>query len=248
MLTGRTRTLRGGRRAVASIEFAAIAPVMFLMVAGVFDLTKAVVLWEQVHNTAHQVAISATNVSINPDGTTSITPSQAQEAMSIIFAQMPWVRQGIETGTRSVTLSSVAFVPITSSSCTQTASNNCYSAQVAWSVGYGGGNQSGVTPFTVVTRSCTPLTQITPTAQLQMNQTPLNTLRTANVTLPDAVIVADVHYKYTPFFLKFLTGAVDFWATASYPARSGSSVANLNLQYTTYTGSNGTQCTVPSTA
>ncbi len=234
------------RSGIASIEFALVAPVLFLMVSGMFDTAKALILEAQVDDCARFIAISATTASVNTDKTTSLSAASAQQAMSLIYAFMPWVRSGLEHGQRSVTLTSVAFVPITSG-CTVTTANNCYKADVAFSVSYGGGGQTSVTPFTVITRSCGTLTQITPTAQIPNGQTQLTILRTAGVAKPDALMIADVHYRYTPFFLKFLTGPIDFWATSMWSARSGSTSQNNSqtLQYTTYTGSDGTgNCTL----
>jgi Flp pilus assembly protein TadG len=234
------------RSGVASIEFALVAPMLFLMVSGMFDTSKALIIEHQVDDCARFIAISATTASVQTDKTTSLSAASAQQAMSLIYAFMPWVRSGIEHGKRSVTLTSVAFVPITSG-CTVTTSNNCYNAEVAFSVSYGGGGQTSVTPFTVITRSCGTLTQITPSAQLKNGQTQLTVLRTASVAKPDALMIADVHYQYTPFFLKFLTGPIDFWKTAKWSARSGSTSqsSSQTLQYTTYTGTDGTgNCTV----
>jgi Flp pilus assembly protein TadG len=227
------------RSGVASIEFALVAPMMFLMIEGMFDTSKALILEHQVDDCARFIAISATTASVNTDKTTSLSQASAQQAMSLIYAFMPWVRSGVEDGPRSVTLSSVAFVPITSG-CTVTASNNCYNAEVAFSVSYGGGAQHSVTPFTVITRSCGTLLQITPTAQIPTGQTQLTILRTASVAKPDALMIADVHYRYTPFGfpLKFVVGPIDFWATSMWSARSGATSQNNSqtLQYTTYTG------------
>ena len=48
----------------------------------------------------------------------------------------------------------------------------------------------------------------------------LTSLPTANVTTPDPILVADVHYQYTPLFFNFFTGPIDFWACGLWPVRS----------------------------
>jgi len=236
------RCLGRNRSGIAAIEFSFVAPMLFLMVSGSFDVAKALILKHQVADAAHLIAISATAVSISDSSkATSITDTAAQQAMSIVFAEMPWLKINIEQGTRSVTLTSVGFFPV--QGCTPTSTNNCYNARVAFSVYYGGGNQSGATKFGKILRSCGTLTQIAHDAPLKIDQTQISVLRTAEVAKPDALLIADVNYKYTPVFLKVLTGSIDLWATSMSPARSGDSVsqgASQGVQYTTFSGSGGT--------
>jgi len=235
-------SLAHSRSGIAAIEFSFVAPMLFLMVSGSFDVAKALILKHQVEDTSHLVAISATTVSVIANSKiTTITDTAAQQAMSLVYAEMPWVRSGVEQGKRSVTLTSVAFIPVPS--CTPTPLNNCFSAKVAFSVGYTGGAQSSATPFTQVVRPCGALTQITHNAIIPNGQTQLGILRTAEVAKPDALLIADVHYQYTPTFLKFVTGKLDFWSTTMVAARSGDTTlqgASQGVQYTTFTGSGGT--------
>lgn len=222
-------------RAIAAMEFALIAPVMFLMVAGVFDLSKGIILWQQVYNAAHTIPVSASILSVQPDKTTSLTAAQVQETTSAIYAEMPWIRDGIEQGIRSVTLSSITFTQ-TNPACIPLPLIPCgYTASVAWSVPYndnrGTGGNSG---FTKVTRACGNPTQIAPTQPLTKLQTPMTVLRTLNISAPDPILVADVHYQYTPMFLRFLTGPLDFWATGYWSARTGDPTKTQSQQYTRY--------------
>ena len=59
-------------------------------------------------------------------------------------------------------------------------------------------------------------------------------LRTLNISVPDPILVADVHYQYTPMFLRFLTGPLDFWATGYWSARTGDPAKTVAQQYTRY--------------
>ena len=246
MLSGPFHLLRSSRRGIAAIEFALIAPLFGTMIIGVFDTAKAVILWEQVQNTAHLVATSAATVStINPDKSTTLSAAAAQQSMSIIYAEMPWVRSLIEQGQRSVTLTSVEFKPL-SNGCTPTAGQNCYAANVAWSAAYAGGQAGNAAQFvqgSTALRACGSLTQLTPKASIPVGMTPLTVLRTANVSQPDAIIVADVHYQYSPMFFRFVTGKIDFWSTYHHSVRIGTTTVSPGLQYTLYGGSSASNAT-----
>ncbi len=228
------RVLRA-TRGVAGLEFALIAPVMFLMVAGVFDMSKGIILWQQVYNAAHTIPVSASILSVQPDKTTSLTVEQVQETTSAIYAEMPWLRDGIEQGQRSVTLTSVTFTQ-TNPICVPLPLVPCpYTASVAWSVPYKDSRGTGgVSGFTQVVRACGNPTQVAPTQQLTKTQTPLTVLRTLNISAPDPILVADVHYQYTPMFLRFLTGPLDFWATGYWSVRTGDPAKTVAQQYTRY--------------
>ncbi len=232
--------LAGARRAIAAMEFALVAPMFGILIMGTFDAAKAVILWAEVQNTAHLVATSATNVSvINADRSTTLSAAAAQQSMSIIYAEMPWMRNTVEQGQRSVTLTSVEFKPI-GITCTQVAGQNCYLANVAWSVAYAGGQAPNAAQFqqnAAVLRPCGVQIQTTPTATIPLGLTQYNVLRTANVTQPDAILVADVHYRYTPRFVRFITGPLDFSATYYTSVRIGATTVPPGQQYTTYNGS-----------
>ncbi len=220
---------------VASIEFALIAPVLLMLIIGGFDVSRAMLLWQQVWLTAHNVSLSATNIAVQTDKTSTLTPGQAQQAMSIVYAAMPTVRNGAASGARSITLTSVDFIPV--ANCTPvTGSTNCYVASVVWSVTYGGGGQAG---WTAVTRSCGPLVQIQPTANLPIGITQLGVVTSLNVNNPDPSIIADVHYQFTPMPFDIFMKKQDFWATAIFSTRTGAT-ASVTTQYATYTGTDGT--------
>ncbi len=219
---------------MASLEFALIAPLLLMMMIGAFDVSRAMLLWQEVWLAAHNISLSATTIAVQSDKTSTLTPNQAQQAMSIVYAVMPTIRNGAATGVRSVTLTSVDFVP--QIGCLPGALVNCYTASVVWSVSYNGGGQSG---WTQVLRNCGTLTQIQPTAALPPGQTQLTVLTTQGVASPDPSIIADVHYQFTPMAFDLFLGKRDFWATAIFSTRTGAT-PSVTTQYATYTGTDGT--------
>ena len=98
------------RRGTVALEFALIAPLLLIFIIGVYDTSKAMLLYQQVYNAAHTVTITASNVSEQADGSTSLTVEEVQQVLSAIYAEMPLVAAGVEKGTRSATLTSVTFV------------------------------------------------------------------------------------------------------------------------------------------
>ncbi len=222
--------LRSARRAIATLEFALIAPVMFVLLSGTYDVARVLILWSEVNDAANTIAITATNIAVaNADGTVQITYSQAQQALSLVYAEMPWVRLGIEQGARTASLSSISFQAVTGS-CTPSSSQNCYIPVVGFSLAYAdsvklAGNTPGNTSsFSAgnATRSCTAtITQIGPTDAYKTGQTALNTLRTDNVTSPDPIMVADVSYTYTPIYHFITGGTIVLQRTVFSPLRSG---------------------------
>ena len=217
-----------GRRGNVAVEFALIAPVLMIFIIGVFDVSKAMLLYQQVYNAAHTISISASNVAVQPDGSTSLTVAEVQQVLSAIYAEMPMVSARVETGRRSVTLSSITFVQ-DNPACVPTPTDTCNSTPYpAWSVGYTGGNATG---FTVATRACGALEQESATG---LRSGDLTSIPTAGITNPGPILVADVHYQYTPLFLNFVTGPIDFWATSFWPVRSTPASNPAAPAYTRY--------------
>ena len=156
----RPKSCQGTARYV-SIEFALISPSLILVVIGVLDIARALILYQQVYNAAHTIPLSASSIAVQPDLTTSLTVDQVQQALSAIYAEMPWIRSGTETGLRSVTMSSVTFV--------QEVPTCVPSATVVvpqYPMLPGACLIKAATPdgFTDVVRACGTLKQTTPTA------------------------------------------------------------------------------------
>ena len=216
--------MRLNRRGSVAVEFAFIVPLMMTFIVAVYDLSKAMILYEEVDNASHTIPLSASILAVQPDGSTTLTSTQVQQALSAIYAEIPMIRSGIAGGTRSVTMTSVIFKP-NPSTCT---SNCTYVPNVAWSVPY---NDANATGFTSVKRACGTLAQTVPTGGTSSS---LTSLRTASVTNPDPILVVDVHYQYTPMFLYFITGAIDFWSSGYWPVRSVATGSSPLKRYTTF--------------
>jgi Flp pilus assembly protein TadG len=105
------------RRAVAALEFALVAPIMGVMILGVFDASRALLAWQQTQNAAQAIAQAAEKLSVVTSSTTpQLTSAQMQEAMSTIYAEMPGLSAGstpgsggVLAGYYAVTLSEVLF-------------------------------------------------------------------------------------------------------------------------------------------
>ena len=227
------RQLRACRRGIAAMEFALVAPVFFVMVIGVSDLSEAMIVQQQVYNAAHMIPISASSLAVQPDKSTALTATQVQQTLSAIFAAIPRLRNGSLTGQTSVTMSSVTFIQA-DSACNPAKATCAMVPRVVWSVPYvdpPGRNPNNGNSFQSVTRPCMQLGQVSPT---QGSGSDLTTLPTANVTNPDPILVVDVHYQFTPNFFKFITGPIDFWASGYWSVRSVDPNAAVSLHYTRY--------------
>jgi Flp pilus assembly protein TadG len=225
--TALQKRLAKSRRGIVAIEFALIAPSLAILVIGVFDVARATILYQQICNAAHNIPLVASSIAVQPDLTTSLTVEQVQQALSAIYAEIPWIRNGTEVGTRSITMSSVTFVQ-TVPACVPSATVACATRPyVTWSVAYQGGNAVG---FSNIVRACGVLKQ---TAAGGGAASDLTSLRTAGVGNPDPILVVDVHYQYTPMFFDFLTGPIDFWASGYWPVRVAPNTT-LAQQYTRY--------------
>jgi Flp pilus assembly protein TadG len=167
------------------MEFALIAPVMVLMLFGVYELCNMAIVYEEVQNAAHSIPASASNLAVQGlNGSTYLTYAQVQLTASEIWGEIPELRSGFEDGSKYVTISSVAFIPTLppaapanqnpqpSSTCTPVkGGQTCnYTPTVIWSVAYGGGTSArSFTQDSSVLRSCTGA----PTYGAQSNATVL---------------------------------------------------------------------------
>jgi hypothetical protein len=227
------RRLRADRRSTAAIEFALIAPLLLVLSGGVYDLCSAVLVYNEVTTAATTIVASASSAAVNLDGSTAISYDEVQQAESGIWADIPGLRTGLQSGqVKSVTISSIDFQP--PSTCPTGSNCNPYTAYVMWSVSYTGGATSGAN-FANKIRICSPsgansdglggekqvaassglngsnFTYTLPTAGLSAY--------TPDPTGPAPVLVADVVFSYTPLFSVFKT-PFTFVGTAIWPVRS----------------------------
>lgn len=194
------------RSGTPALEFALIAPVMFSILAGTYDVTQILIAMRQVTSAAQQVVQIATEQAVQPDQTISLTTQQAYQAQTAIYAIMPRLRTGVDTSEYSVTLSAIVLVA-TPRGCV--AGNGCtYVANTAWSTALSLGLK--------VRRLCGVVTQVAPTEPVTMTSLP-----TWGMTTVTSVVVADVIYKYQPLFSGFITGPITFQRTSFLPPRAG---------------------------
>jgi Flp pilus assembly pilin Flp len=249
------RRWRAERRSAAAIEFALIAPLLLVLSGGVYDLCGAVLVYNEVTTAATTIVASASNAAVNLNGSTALSYGQVQQAESGIWADIPGLRTGLQTGqVKSITISSIDFKP--PGTCQSGSNCNPYTAYVMWSVSYTGGATSGAS-FANNIRTCSPTgansdglggeKQVAASSGLNSSDFTY-TLPTASLsaytpdpTGPAPVLVADVVFSYTPLFSVFKSPFI-FVSTAIWPVRSvkpaqpivngGSTIQPLAQQFT----------------
>ena len=247
--------LRHVTSAVAALEFGIIAPVMAVLVLAVFDISKAAILWEQVWRASRTIAESATTLAIQPDGSSSLTGEQADQALSAVLVEIPWLRLGIATSlpangapVASAVLTSVNYVP--QPNCT----SGCkYVANVEWSKAYAyphfGVGSAVLRPCSVTTivngktETTNNLVQRAPGLPFSLNaistadvaSLPSDNINGITISVPDSFLMADVHLTFTPYYFAFITGPVTFTATSYLPVRSNVAGALANTIGTSLT-------------
>lgn len=210
-----TRLIRGAcrlapallrdRSGSPAIEFALVAPVMFGILAGSYDITQALIAMRRATSTAQEIVQIATEQAVQPDQSNALTVQQAYQAMTAIYAMIPGLKTGTDTSPFSVTLSAIVFTP-PASGCV--AGSGCtYVGSVIWSVSLPQGSQ--------VTR-CGVVTQVSTDQQATISSLP-----TSGMTTLTSVVVADMSYKYQPLFSGFITGPITLQRTAFLPPRTG---------------------------
>lgn len=214
------------RSGTPAIEFALIAPVMFTILAGSYDVTQIFIAMRQVTSTAQEVVQIGTEQAVQPDQSNALTVAQAKQAMTAIYAMIPRLRSGADTSQYSVTLSAIVFVTdtgcVVGGACT-------YVGIVRWSVALPSPGQA------VTRRPCGPVTQVAPDQQATLTSLP-----TSGMTTLTSVLVADVSYRYQPLFSGFVTGPITLQRTAFLPPRAGT--PSQYVQYKANTSNNPAVC------
>jgi Flp pilus assembly protein TadG len=202
------------RRGMVALEFAMISPVLVTMVLGAWDTARALIVWQETLVASEWIAFTAQTLAVQPDLSTNLTPTYATVAMTTLYGAMPKIRENLYKGVYSVTLSAASFT---------TAQDGTVTANLLWSVPLTEGNSPPM--INNVTRTCgAPIPQVDKWPQ---NATNLQVVATLAVTLPASIVIADVHYQYTPSFFNFLTGPIDFWESYQLPNLAGSATQLL---------------------
>ncbi len=187
------------REGIAALEFALLTPVMVIILAGLFDIGQAVITYRRVTDTAHQVALIATELAVQPDHSLNVTPQEALQSASAIYAFFPEFRTNLAKTKYTVTLSSIAY---------QVDKQGNSTAYTAWSVGMDYLHPDVLvagSPSLPDQRPCGEQTQVAANAQ-----TDLTSIPTAGVSALAPLMVADVSVTFQPAFGRFITGPITF--------------------------------------
>ena len=201
------RRLWAARSALAGVEFALVLPVLMLVLAGLVDLSMAVIMQRRVTVAAEDVGLVASTMAVQASSLNAITGQQAWQATTTPFALFPDWRAANATGF-AITLSAVDFVA-TPSGCTTRCTG--YTANTRWSVA----NPRGQ----LVLRPCGTL------AAVPNGTGPSMTTLPAGVFGPSSVLVADVSAVFVPLFSSVFTGPVTILRSAYIPPRVNSTVS-----------------------
>jgi hypothetical protein len=219
-------SLLRARTGSPAIEFALLAPVMIVLLTASYDITQSLIAQCQVTRTAHQIVEIATQLSIKPDMSMSLTTIQAYQAQTAIYALIPGLKLSRDINKFSVTLSVVVFIPVPAGCLSDV---NCsFIARTAWSNALPEGIR--------ITRPCGAVTQVAADQPVTINSLP-----TAGMTTATSVVVADVSYVYQPIFTSFFTGAIVLRRTAFMPPRIGKPAEYVEYDPAT-AGSNPSVC------
>lgn len=91
---GRFRACRRDERGTALVEFALIAPLLFLLLFGIIDFGRALNYYNQVTQLAGQGARAAV-VNRNPDGTAITSGTSLQQQLATQYVAQPELKSGI---------------------------------------------------------------------------------------------------------------------------------------------------------
>ena len=188
------------RRGLAGVEFALVAPLLLIMLFGVVDLARAILMIQRLTVAAASTATIASTMAVQASSLNTLTGQQAWQATTAPFAIFPNWRLGPLPGAFAITLSSVGF----------TTGPGGYAAHVAWSAA----NPAGQ----VKLRSCNALAQAP-------NDAPstLGTLPAGNYG-PTSILLADVSGVFVPAFTSVFVAPLTFMRSASISPRINNGV------------------------
>ena len=259
---GRTspRNARDDHRGVAAMEFAIVAPIMLLMIWGVYDVTRALLAWEETFHAAEAIAQAAEKLSYSTrtydnstKPVTALTAQQMQDAMSTIYAEMPWLNLGnpggLLPGSYQVTLSGVSYnhtcVPMQALPCTLQLPIVLWSSYLT----EGGANLVNPPPNLPADpyRPCNVFLNRVP--QFPNNAQQLQDMIDPNL-VPNGVqniilipqVVADVVYTFTPSFPLLSGLTYTFYASATFPAPVGGDDQAIVFDEENYNGNSVEVC------
>lgn len=238
----------GDNQSVAALELAIVLPLLLALLAGVYDLSELVIIRAEVYAAAESMVSSASSLAVQLDGSTALTYDQVQEVESLIWADVPTLRDGLKvTAPLSITMSSVLFYPYPGIGCKYDTTASCnYTADVAWSESYTGTASGAGAAFdyadpttAVAGADCATVqnysNQVAPNAALS-GYANVTEFRTLNLTTSAAtaqpegylandagvapILAVSIQYTYQPLFTLYLSLPFTFWVDAYWPVRS----------------------------
>ena len=218
----------GNRSGVAAMEFGILAPVLGILLMGIVDLADAIITLHRLNTVVQQTGLMATELSVQPDQSTSLTVAQLNQASSIIFSVFPTLASipiyNPKTNPNppyAVVVSDIVFTT-TSTGCTPGLTCSDYTANLAWSVPLQYGMQ--------INRSCGTIKQQSASLAMTYSNNLPTAITTAGVSNAlVSVLVVDITYQFTPIFSKFL-GQFTIHQTGYFNQRSVAAAAT----YITY--------------
>lgn len=195
------------RRSVAALEFALVAPLLVALLFGVYDLSEALIIYEEVYAAGHSMVASITNEAVQSDGSNSLTYSEVQQGESLIWGEIPSLRADYQDGVKSVTVSSIVFEPLiaactaanvyaaanatppTTNPCAQTPVGTNYIPVVVWSIAYAGGDSGRTfqssTSTLISTQNYYPVaSETSATTSIVVTSSPLRSCSSSTTTSP----------------------------------------------------------------
>ena len=189
------------RRGLAGIEFAVTVPFIIILLCGVVDLSRAIIMARRLTVAAAATATIASTMAVQAATLSSLTGPQAWQASTAPFAYFPeWLSEP-PPGTFSITLSGVVFTPAASG----------YTAHVAWSTA----NPAGVARL----RACGALGLVADSTASSLTTLPADT---AGLT---SLIVADLSGVFAPVFTSVFLGPFTLQRSAYVSPRINNGVA-----------------------
>jgi hypothetical protein len=233
------RRLLAGTRGVASLEFALAAPIMLILTMSGVDAARAYLIWAGVHNAANAIVEAAEKMSVTTNAstgaiTTQLTADQMQQAMSVVYAEIPQLNLGNGGGlfpdNIAVVLSSISYSP----TCKAATGCGGQTPYVVWSSYLSVG---GPKLFQGFYRHCGNLSPVArfPDTNANVSQivSPVLAGGTSMTLYPQ--LVADVIYSFHPFFPLFI-GTTQIVASATMPVPIGDLTQVVTLNTSASTG------------
>jgi hypothetical protein len=220
-----------------------VLPLMLALLAGVYDLSEAAIVRAEVYNAAQAIVASGSALAVQSDGSTALTWAQVQQTESAIWAMVPTLRDGQQTGSpKSVTMTSLLFYPNVATACGYHQPTPCqFNADVVWSVAYVPPAASGATFQELLPSNCNVVYGAASSAADQVSATVnlvgsnnISEFRTLDIATSTAqadgwpaneagvppILAVTVQYTYSPLVKLFILSPYTFWVDGYWPVRS----------------------------